>query len=107
MNMYQSQVVKSKPVKPKEPATPSVSGYSPTLDTVRMVADTIRNGPNSVMTVAELKRALPRQVNHYALQNALDFMDEIGWIDRGSKGIVWIYNPNPNIARAIALGYEH
>lgn len=97
MNMYQSQVVKQKEPEPR-------SGFSPTLDTVRMVAQTIRDSPNSLVTRGELKRSLPRQVNHYALQNALDFLSEINWIYIGAKGIVWTHNTNPNLRRAIANG---
>ncbi|VVC71643.1 Uncharacterised protein [uncultured archaeon] len=102
MNMYQSTVVKGKGEKPGEPA--AHPGYSPTLDTVRMVADAIRQSPESSVKVSVLKRRLPRQVNHYALQNALDFLSEIGWIYIGAKGIVWTHNTNPNLRRAIANG---
>jgi len=36
----------------------------PTLNTVIMVEETLKNSENSVITIAELKRKLPRQVNH-------------------------------------------
>ena len=47
---------------------------SPTLNTILMVEDTIKNYPNSVVTVAELKRALPKQVNHNTLMTFLGIM---------------------------------
>lgn len=38
--------------------------HSPALNTVIMVENTLRKLNESIVTVAELKRKLPRQVNH-------------------------------------------
>jgi hypothetical protein len=38
--------------------------HSPTLNKVLMVEDTIKESDESIVTVADLKRKLPKQVNH-------------------------------------------
>ena len=38
--------------------------HSPTLNTVLMVENTLKKMGGSIMTVAELKRKLPKQVVH-------------------------------------------
>ena len=38
--------------------------HSPTLNTVFMVEETLKKMNESVITVAELKRKLPKQINH-------------------------------------------
>mgnify|MGYP001557812471 FL=1 len=42
--------------------------HSPTLNTVLMVEDTLKNMEGSIITIAELKRRLPKQVNHNVLK---------------------------------------
>ncbi|MGB9941330.1 hypothetical protein [Methanosarcina sp.] len=46
---------------------------SPTLNTILMVEDTLKNSPDSVVTVAELKKMLPRQVS---LSSFVLYLDE-------------------------------
>ena len=75
--------------------------HSPTLNTVLMVEDAIKNSGESVMTVAELKRKLPRQINHNVLKVILEYLEESSKIAVTMKGITWIHNPNPNLRRAI------
>lgn len=80
--------------------------HSPTLNTVLMVEDTLKNMDESVVTVAELKRKLPRQVNHNTLKRILEYLEVSNKIAVTMKGITWIHNPNPNLRKAISSGLE-
>ena len=44
-----------------------------------------------LVTVAELKRRLPRKVMHQTLLEVLDYLQLSGKILIGTKGILWIY----------------
>ena len=79
---------------------------SPTLNTILMVEDTIRNYPNSVVTVAELKRALPKQVNHNTLMTILEYLERSKKIALGLRGITWIQNDNKNLRNVAIHGLE-
>lgn len=76
--------------------------HSPTLNTVIMVENTLRKLDESIVTVAELKRELPRQVNHNTLMVILRYLEESNKIAVSLRGITWIYNPNPNLRAAVA-----
>jgi hypothetical protein len=65
---------------------------SPTLNTIFMVENTLKNSPTSVVTVAELKKMLPRQVNHNTLMVILDYLEQSNKIAVGLKGVTWIHN---------------
>lgn len=80
--------------------------HSPTLNTVLMVEDAIRKAKSSVITIPEIKRALPKQVNHATLKVVLEYLEESGKIAVTLKGITWVHNPNPNLRRAISKGLE-
>lgn len=78
--------------------------HSPTLNTVLMVENTLKNLDDSVVTVAGLKRALPKQVNSNTLKTILEYLEESNKIAVSIRGLTWIHNPNPNLRRAIARG---
>ena len=80
--------------------------HAPTLNTVLMVEDTLKNMEESIITVAELKRKLPRQVNHNTLMIILEYLEESNKIAVSIKGITWIHNSNPNLRKAITKGLE-
>jgi hypothetical protein len=80
--------------------------HAPTLNTVLMVEETLKNTDESVITVAELKRKLPRQVNHNTLMVILGYLEESNKIAATLRGITWIHNTNPNMRKAIARGLE-
>lgn len=80
--------------------------HSPTLNTVLMVENAIRNAKDSVVTVAELKRMLPKQVNHNTLKTILIYLEESGKIAVSMTGITWIHNPNPRLRKAVVTGRE-
>ena len=92
--MKMSQIIKQKPA------------HWPTLNTVIMVEETLKSIDESVISVAELKRKLPRQVNHITLMVILEYLERSNKIAVTLKGITWIYNENPNLKRAIIQGME-
>ena len=73
----------------------------PTLNTVIMVEETLKNSNESVISVAGLKRKLPRQVNHNTLIIILEYLERSNKIAVTLKGITWIENNNPNLKKAI------
>lgn len=80
--------------------------HSPTLNTVLMVEETLEKMDESVITVAELKRRLPKQVNHNTLKLILEYLEESNKIAVTLRGITWIHNTNPSLRKAIAKGLE-
>ncbi len=80
--------------------------HFPTLKTVLMVEDTLKNMDESVISVADLKRKLPRQVNHNTLMLILQYLEESNKIAVTLKGITWIHNTNQKLRKAIAQGLE-
>ena len=80
--------------------------HSPTLNTVLMVENVLKEMNESIITVAELKRKLPRQVNHNTLMIILDYLEKSNKIAVSLKGISWIQNSNINMRNAIKRGLE-
>jgi len=80
--------------------------HSPTLNTVLMVEETLKKMDNSIITIAELKRKLPKQVNHNTLKIILEYLEESNKIAVSLKGITWIHNTNENLRKAISKGLE-
>ncbi|MCK5624699.1 hypothetical protein KAI04_02565 [Candidatus Pacearchaeota archaeon] len=78
----------------------------PTLNTVMMVEEVLKNINESVISVAELKRKLPRQVNHNTLIVILHYLEESNKIIVGLKGITWIHNTNQKLREAVKRGIE-
>lgn len=77
--------------------------HSPTLNTVVMVEKALKNA-DSLLSVAELKRLLPRQVNHNTLKVVLEYLEQSNKIVFTSRGITWIHEPNQNLKKAIKRG---
>jgi len=80
--------------------------HAPTLNTVIMVEGALKKMEGSIITVAELKRKLPKQVNHNTLKVILEYLEESNKIAVSMKGITWIHNSNPNLRRALTNGLE-
>jgi len=80
--------------------------HAPNLKTVIMVEEVLANMKKSVITIAELKRMLPKQVNHYTLMVILEYLEASNKIAVSLKGISWIANDNPALRKAIARGLE-
>jgi len=80
--------------------------HSPTLNTILMVENAIKNTEESIISVAGIKRLLPRQVNHNTLIQILEYLEESNKIVVSIKGITWIHNTNPALQKAIRRGLE-
>jgi len=80
--------------------------HSPTLNTVLMVEETLKNMDESVITIAKLKKILPKQVNHNTLKIILLYLEYSNKIAVTLKGITWIHNTNPRLRKAISEGLE-
>lgn len=80
--------------------------HSPTLNTVLMVEKTLQEADESVLSIAELKRRLPKQVNHNTLKTILEYLEQSNKILVTLRGITWIHNPNPKLRKAIEQGLE-
>ncbi len=80
--------------------------HYPTLNTVIMVEKTLEDSRNSIIKVSELKRMLPRKVNHNTLMLILQYLDYSNKIAVGLKGITWIHNSNPLLKKSILKGME-
>ena len=80
--------------------------HAPTLNTVIMVENTLKNMNESMITIAELKRKLPKQVNHNTLKLILEYLEESNKIAVSIKGITWIHNTNSNLRKAISQGMK-
>ena len=80
--------------------------HSPTLNTVLMVEETLKKMEGSIITIAELKKKIPKQVNHNTLKIILEYLDESNKIAVSIKGITWIHNTNENLRKAISKGLE-
>ncbi|MEI6058189.1 MAG: hypothetical protein WCP89_00270 [archaeon] len=78
----------------------------PTLNTVIMVEDTIKKSNDSVISVAELKRKLPRQVNHNTLMVILEYLERSGKIAVGLRGVSWVYTDSKVLRELIRKGTE-
>jgi len=80
--------------------------HAPTLNTVIMVENTLRSMNESAISIAGLKKLLPKQVNHNTLMTILRYLEESNKIAVSLKGITWIHNTNPNLRKAISRGLE-
>jgi hypothetical protein len=92
--------------KMSEAVSPEKAKPSPTLNTILMVEATLKSSPDSVITVAELKKILPRQVNHNTLMVILDYLEQGNKIAVGLKGITWIHSRNESLRKVVAKGLE-
>ncbi len=80
--------------------------HYPNLNTVIMVEEVLKKMDESVITIAELKRKLPKKVNHYTLMKILEYLEESNKIVVSLKGITWVHNLNPRLKEAIRKGVE-
>ena len=80
--------------------------HSPTLNTVLMVENTLMNMEKSIFTVADIKKKLPKQVNHRMLMIILSYLEKSNKIYVSIKGITWIHNTSPHLRKEISEGLE-
>jgi len=79
--------------------------HSPTLNTVIMIEQTLKNA-KQIMSIAELKRKLPRKVMHQTLLQVLDYLQLSGKIVIGTKGVLWVFAERKEINALIKRGLE-
>ena len=79
--------------------------HSPKLSTVLMVEDILQEA-GELITVAELKRRLPRKVMHQTLLHILDYLQLSGKIIIGTKGILWVFTERKELDKLIQRGTE-
>jgi len=77
--------------------------HSPTLDTIQMVEETAQKA-KGVVSIAELKRRLPRKVNHNTLKVILAYLQRSGKIEFALNGVVWVFMPREDIAMILKKG---
>jgi hypothetical protein len=82
-----------------------ILAHSPTLSTVLMVEEVLKKA-GEVVSLAELKRRLPRKVMHSTLLTILDYLQLSGKIIIGTKGILWVFAERPELDRMIKRGLE-
>ncbi|MGC9309678.1 MAG: hypothetical protein ACP5D2_03230 [Candidatus Nanoarchaeia archaeon] len=71
-----------------------------------MVEETIQKSDKSAIPIPELKKNLPRKVNHNTLMVILEYLEKSGKIAIGLKGITWIYTDNATLQKLIKKGIE-
>lgn len=79
--------------------------HSPTLNTVLMVEDVLQEA-REVMTLAQIKRRLPKKVMHQTLTRIIDYLQASGKVVIGTKGILWIYTPRDELRRLAEGGLQ-
>ena len=79
--------------------------HSPTLNTVLMVEQTLKSA-KEIVSIAELKRRLPKKVMHATLVQILDYLQFSGKIIIGTKGILWVFAERKEIEALIKKGLE-
>lgn len=80
-------------------------GHSPTLKTVVMIENVLKNA-GELMTIANIKRALPRKVMHNTLLQILDYLQLSGKVVIGTKGILWIFTEQAELEKLKKAGLE-
>ena len=80
--------------------------HAPTLNTVIMVENTLAKAKDSIITIAQLKRMIPKKINHNTLIGILLYLEESNKIAVSISGITWIHNANSNLRKALARGLE-
>ena len=78
--------------------------HSPNLNTIIMVEDVLKKG--DLITLAQLKKDLPKQVMHQTLLQILDYLQLSGKIVIGTKGILWVFTERKELNSLIQRGTE-
>lgn len=79
--------------------------HSPTLNTVLMVESLLKES-GELLSVAEIKRRLPKKVMHQTLLYILDYLQMSGKVLIGTKGILWIFTERKELDKLIQRGTE-
>jgi hypothetical protein len=79
---------------------------SPRLDTIKMVEKTLNDAEKYTLTLAQLKRRLPKQINHNTLKEIIRYLHQINHVIIDVDGITYIHNPSRKLKKAIENSYE-
>lgn len=77
------------------------------VNTVEMVEETLKNMNESLITLASLKKILPRQVNHNTLLEILDYLEKKNRITTSLKGITYLGSPSEKFQKAWERSTPH
>lgn len=78
---------------------------APTLNTVIMIEETIKNA-DGLMTIPELRRALPKQVMHQTFMAVLDYLEYSGKIAIHDNKVLWTFNDSRKLLKARKSGIK-
>ncbi len=73
----------------------------PSLNTILMVEKCFKKSDKGILKIADLKKILPKQINHYTLMQILEYLEESNKIVVSLKGMTWIHTP------VKVVGYKH
>ena len=76
----------------KKSKTQGQKTSAPTLTTILMVEEALSVKAKSPLTVAQLKKILPKQVNHNVLMVILKYLESSKKIAVSLEGISWIHS---------------
>lgn len=79
--------------------------HSPNLSTVIMVEHVLKES-GELITLANLKKKLPKKVMHQTLIQIIDYLQLSGKIVIGTKGILWVFTPREELNKLISKGTE-
>ncbi|MDD2678408.1 MAG: hypothetical protein PHT91_00365 [Candidatus Nanoarchaeia archaeon] len=79
---------------------------SPTLNTVLMVEEILSKMDKSIFSMADIKKALPKQINHNVLKKILEYLEYSNKIAVSIKGITWIFNSDKRLKEELTKGLE-
>ena len=79
---------------------------SPRLDTIKMVEKTLNDAKESTLTLAKLKKILPKKINHNTLKEIIRYLHQINHVIIDVDGITYIHNPSRKLKKAIENSYE-
>lgn len=89
----------------KKPEMTTEVIHYPNLKTVLMVEEILANAQKA-MTREQLKRKLPKKIMHQTLNVILEYLEQSGKIYDGRKGIVWTFNPDERLRKALERAVE-
>ena len=75
---------------------------SPTLNTVLMVEETLREA-GEILTIGKLKRMLPKQVMHQTLMAVIDYLEYSGKIVVHSNKVLWAFKSQSKLKKMQGL----
>jgi hypothetical protein len=78
--------------------------HSPTLRTIQMVENFLREHDGDLFSKNELERKLPRRVQRHTLNRILSYLGSSNKVIVGPKGVMWVWNENSKIKELIAKG---